>query len=208
VLKRFLAVSLCLLLLLSGCSKDEVETEEVVDGIRYPNLSTTSVDQDGLIYDIVDGQILLDGEVVDTGRLTPADLSTLSIIDNTLYVHSDLGLQRYNIDTKITEPMYYDIMDYSFAGLYSIFFINNLELYSASSPTDVITLDSSLVDSAYFINGNYFYYIAGDMLKALDLVSEEIIEMQPVTSPVTGISIDGGITITTVDGDIVADFLS
>lgn len=207
-MRKLLALSLCSLLLFSGCATPKEEGIDVNTDVRYENLSTTSVKQGDLIYEVKGQTVYLDGEPVDTGKLNPADETSLSIINNTIYVHSDLGLQRYNIETRVTEPLYYDIMDFSFAGLHSIFFINNNDLYSATAPSSVNIVEYSLVDDAYFINGNHFYFVAGDMVKALNLITETVEDLHPITSPIVGIKVDEGyVTISTLAGDVEIELI-
>lgn len=206
-MRKLFAVLACLLLA-AGCSgpKDD-ETDNNAD-IRYPNLSTVSVQHGNMVYEIKEKTIYLDDEPVDTGKLEPSEKTSLSIINNTIYVHSDSGLQRYNIETRITEPLYYDIMDFSFAGLHSIYFINNNDLYSATAPREVNIVEHSLVEDAYFINGNHFYFVAGDMVKALNLITEEIEDLHPITSPIVDIKVgESKFVISTLSGDVEVEFI-
>lgn len=206
-MRKLLAVCICLLLA-SGCAGKQDNKPDESASVRHPNLSTISVQHGDMVYEVKGQTIYLDGEPVDTGKLMPAEKTSLSVIDNTIYVHSDLGLQRYNIETRITEPMYYDIMDFSFAGLHSIFFLNNNDLYSATAPREVNIVEHALVDDAYFINGNHFYFVAGDMVKALDLVTEKVEDLHPITSPIVGIEVgEGHLIISTLAGDVEVKFI-
>lgn len=203
-MRKVLTIFLCAALMfsISACKKTDEAPEELV-GTRYPNLDNVTVKTDDGEWQIRQGKMYIGTEEIEVGKLTPAETTSLSIIEDCVYVHGTDGLQRYNLSKKSTEHLYYDVMDFSFAGLCSLYYVNSTDLFRIETVDEAVPVSTQVVQDMYLLNGNFFYYVAGDTIKSIDLVSDTVKDLKAITSPVTGISIDDTtLTVETVDGPV------
>ncbi len=201
VRKAFPILMFCCLLA-SCSSKADVDIQPL--GTRYNNINNYSIETPQGVMSIQNQQVVLDQALIEVGQLKPsATAPTLSMIDDCIYVNGENGLERYNFTTKLWDPMYYDLMEFSFASLTSVYYINNYDLYRSQGPEDTLLVDAQVVKDVYLLHGNCFYYISGENLKELDLTTDVTKEITKLSSPVTSLSAtDAELTIATIDGNI------
>lgn len=193
---------LFIILTATACNKEVIEVEEL-PGTRYPNVDNITVTSTDGTWKVDGGKIFVDDEEIEVGDLKPAEVTSLSIVDDCVYVHGEEGLQRYNLTKKSTELLYYDIMDFSFVGLLSMYYVSNSDLYKMEFSTDSVIISPQVTKDVYLLNGNSFYYVASDTVKSIDLITDKMTDLKTLTSPVKGLSLAGDtLTVETVDGSV------
>ncbi len=192
---------------ISGCSASSLEESETKNSLpeRYPNITNTSVQKDESVFEIRDNMIYRNNQPYFRIDSVPEGENTLSVIGESFYVKDSMSLIRIDSETEKVDKMYYDIMDFVAVGTQDIFYINKDSLYQLRGTDDYQVIDSHVRDGVRLIDGNFLYYVKGDVVKKLDLESgnaSEIGQLKSLmTTPETGYIEGENLVIKTVEGE-------